>query len=86
MRGVIRLHNRIGRKFLHASAGYDGSCLPKNTLALLKAKEDFESPVHIVEAVVKVNEARKRAMGRKVLAALAVAGYGEADGRSRCSA
>jgi UDPglucose 6-dehydrogenase len=74
----IGLDNRIGRKFLHAGPGYGGSCFPKDTLALLKTAEDFESPVHIVEAVVKVNDSRKRAMGRKVLAALG----GEARGRT----
>jgi len=78
----IGLDNRIGRKFLHAGPGYGGSCFPKDTLALLKTAEDFESPVHIVEAVVKVNEARKRAMGRKVLAALAAGGHGEARGKT----
>jgi len=66
----IGLDNRIGRKFLHAGPGYGGSCFPKDTLALLKTAEDFESPVHIVEAVVKVNDSRKRAMGRKVIAML----------------
>ncbi len=66
----IGLDKRIGRKFLHAGPGYGGSCFPKDTLALLKTAEDFESPVHIVEAVVKVNDSRKRAMGRKVLHAL----------------
>jgi UDPglucose 6-dehydrogenase len=66
----IGLDNRIGRKFLHAGPGYGGSCFPKDTLALLKTAEDFDTPVHVVEAVVKVNEARKRAMGRKVLATL----------------
>ena len=66
----IGLDNRIGAKFLHAGPGYGGSCFPKDTLALLKTAEDFESPVHIVEAVVKVNDSRKRAMGRKVLHAL----------------
>ncbi|MGP7796938.1 UDP-glucose dehydrogenase family protein [Sphingomonas sp. CLY1604] len=66
----IGLDNRIGKKFLHAGPGYGGSCFPKDTLALLKTAEDFESPVHIVEAVVKVNDSRKRAMGRKVLHAL----------------
>jgi UDPglucose 6-dehydrogenase len=66
----IGLDNRIGRKFLHAGPGYGGSCFPKDTLALLKTADDFESPVHIVDAVVKVNEARKRRMGRKVLQAL----------------
>jgi UDPglucose 6-dehydrogenase len=66
----IGLDNRIGPKFLHAGPGYGGSCFPKDTLALLKTGEDFESPVHIVEAVVKVNDSRKRAMGRKVLKAI----------------
>jgi len=66
----IGLDNRIGKKFLHAGPGYGGSCFPKDTLALLKTAEDFESPIHIVEAVVKVNDSRKRKMGRKVLAAL----------------
>ncbi len=62
--------NRIGPKFLHAGPGYGGSCFPKDTLALLKTAEDYDSPVRIVEAVVKTNETRKRAMGRKVLDAL----------------
>ena len=62
--------NRIGPKFLHAGPGYGGSCFPKDTLALLKTAEDYESPVRIVEAVVKTNDTRKRAMGRKVVDAL----------------
>jgi UDPglucose 6-dehydrogenase len=66
----IGMDNRIGPKFLHAGPGYGGSCFPKDTLALLKTAEDFESPVRIVEAVARVNESRKRAMGRKVLEAL----------------
>ncbi len=66
----IGMDNRIGSKFLHAGPGYGGSCFPKDTLALLKTAEDYDSPVRIVEAVVKVNESRKRAMGRKVLEAL----------------
>jgi UDPglucose 6-dehydrogenase len=66
----IGLDNRIGKKFLHAGPGYGGSCFPKDTLALLKTAEDYDTPVHIVEAVVKVNDSRKRAMGRKVLHAL----------------
>ena len=66
----IGLDNRIGRKFLHAGPGYGGSCFPKDTLALLKTAEDAQSPMRIVEAVVQVNDARKRAMGRKVADAL----------------
>ncbi len=66
----IGMDGRIGAKFLHAGPGYGGSCFPKDTLALLKTAEDYEAPTRIVEAVVKVNEARKRAMGRKVIEAL----------------
>ncbi|MEL7198882.1 MAG: UDP-glucose/GDP-mannose dehydrogenase family protein [Pseudomonadota bacterium] len=66
----IGMDNRIGSKFLHAGPGYGGSCFPKDTLALLKTSEDYDSPTRIVEAVVKVNDTRKRAMGRKVLDAL----------------
>ncbi|SMQ62443.1 UDP-glucose dehydrogenase [Altererythrobacter xiamenensis] len=66
----IGMDNRIGPKFLHAGPGYGGSCFPKDTLALLKTAEDYESPVRIVEAVVNVNDSRKRAMGRKVIEAL----------------
>ncbi len=66
----IGMDNRIGSKFLHAGPGYGGSCFPKDTLALLKTAEDYDSPTRIIEAVVKVNESRKRAMGRKVLEAL----------------
>ncbi|HET9639039.1 MAG TPA: UDP-glucose/GDP-mannose dehydrogenase family protein [Allosphingosinicella sp.] len=74
----IGLDNRIGPKFLHAGPGYGGSCFPKDTLALLKTAEDHQAPLRIVESVVKVNEARKRAMGRKVVQALG----GEARGRT----
>lgn len=66
----IGMDGRIGSKFLHAGPGYGGSCFPKDTLALLKTAEDYDSPTRIVEAVVKVNDTRKRAMGRKVVDAL----------------
>ncbi|MEH6789276.1 UDP-glucose dehydrogenase family protein [Parasphingorhabdus sp.] len=66
----IGLDNRIGSKFLHAGPGYGGSCFPKDTLALIKTAQDNDSPIRIVEAVVQVNDQRKRAMGRKVIHAL----------------
>jgi UDPglucose 6-dehydrogenase len=66
----IGMDGRIGSKFLHAGPGYGGSCFPKDTLALLKTAEDAGAPTRIVEAVVKVNDSRKRAMGRKVIDAL----------------
>ncbi len=66
----IGMDSRIGPKFLNAGPGYGGSCFPKDTLALLKTAEDFDSPLRIIEAVVKVNDSRKRAMGRKVIDAI----------------
>jgi UDPglucose 6-dehydrogenase len=74
----IGLDNRIGSKFLHAGPGYGGSCFPKDTIALLKTAEDAQAPLRIVESVVKVNDLRKRAMGRKVIHALG----GEARGKT----
>ncbi len=74
----IGLDNRIGPKFLHAGPGYGGSCFPKDTIALLKTAEDNEAPLRIVESVVKVNDLRKRAMGRKVIQALG----GDARGKT----
>jgi len=65
----IGLDNRIGGKFLHAGPGYGGSCFPKDTLALVKTAQDYGTPVRIVETVVAVNDQRKRAMARKVIAA-----------------
>ncbi|MFA6266534.1 MAG: UDP-glucose/GDP-mannose dehydrogenase family protein [Pseudolabrys sp.] len=66
----IGLDNRIGSKFLHAGPGYGGSCFPKDTLALLKTGQDEGAALRIVETVVAVNDARKRAMARKVSHAL----------------
>jgi UDPglucose 6-dehydrogenase len=64
------LDNRIGGKFLHAGPGFGGSCFPKDASALLKTAQDHGVALRIVETVSAVNEQRKRAMARKVVAAL----------------
>jgi len=64
----IGLDNRIGSKFLHAGPGFGGSCFPKDTRALVKTAQDYDAPMRIAEAVIAVNENRKRAMSRKVAA------------------
>ena len=79
----IGLDNRIGGKFLHAGPGYGGSCFPKDTLALVKTAQDHDSPLRLIETTVAVNDVRKRAMARKVIAA---AGGDVAARRSACSA
>jgi UDPglucose 6-dehydrogenase len=62
----IGLDNRIGSKFLHAGPGFGGSCFPKDTRALVKIALDHDVHLRIVEAVLAVNDNRKRAMARKV--------------------
>lgn len=66
----IGLDGRIGSKFLHAGPGYGGSCFPKDTLALAKTAQDYEAPVRLIETTIAINDNRKRAMGRKVIAAV----------------
>jgi UDPglucose 6-dehydrogenase len=74
----IGLDSRIGPRFLQPGPGYGGSCFPKDTLALLKTAQDYESPLRIVESVAASNDQRKRSMGRKVIHALG----GEAKGKT----
>ena len=62
----IGLDGRIGNKFLHAGPGFGGSCFPKDTLALLRTSQEAGALTHIVDAVVKVNDARKVQMAEKV--------------------
>ncbi len=65
----IGLDGRIGRKFLHAGPGFGGSCFPKDTRALVQTARQVGAPIHIVESVVEVNEARKRHMAERVIEA-----------------
>ena len=63
------LDRRIGSKFLHAGPGYGGSCFPKDATALTAIAAAHAAPSRIVETVIAVNEARKRAMADKIVAA-----------------
>ena len=65
----IGLDGRIGKKFLHAGPGYGGSCFPKDTLALVRTAEEAGAPTRIVQAVVDVNDQRKKQMAEKIKAA-----------------
>jgi UDPglucose 6-dehydrogenase len=65
----IGLDGRIGGKFLHAGPGYGGSCFPKDTLALLRTAEQVDVSLRLVETTVNVNDARKRRMTQKIIAA-----------------
>lgn len=61
---------RIGRAFLQAGPGYGGSCFPKDTAALLATAQDHAVSLRLVESTIAANESRKRAMGRRIAAAM----------------
>ena len=63
----IGLDGRIGNKFLHAGAGYGGSCFPKDTLALVQTAKDVGAPIRIVETVIDINKKRKTKMVEKII-------------------
>src|SRR5215216_5531539 len=60
---------RIGPKFLHAGPGFGGSCLPKDTAALVATAAKHGTGMKIVEAVIAVNEARRAAVVDKIIEA-----------------
>ena len=61
------LDGRIGNKFLHAGAGYGGSCFPKDTQAFARTGKEYDVPLTIVEAVIAANEATKQRMIEKII-------------------
>jgi UDPglucose 6-dehydrogenase len=65
----IGLDGRIGRKFLHAGPGFGGSCFPKDCRALVRTAEEADAPLSIVDTVLRVNDARKSRMAKKIVAA-----------------
>ena len=64
---AMGLDRRIGPKFLHAGAGFGGSCFPKDTKALVRIARDAGAEARVVSAAVTVNEAQKTRMIDKVL-------------------
>lgn len=66
----IGLDPRIAPGFLAAGPGFGGSCLPKDTQALLHTSREYGTGSQIVAAALSVNEHRKHQMVRKVAEAL----------------
>lgn len=65
----LGLDQRIAPRGLKPGPGYGGSCLPKDTHALVQSAREYGSPLRLVETTISINEERKRAMARKVIAA-----------------
>ena len=50
------LDGRIGPKFLHTGPGFGGSCLPKDTKALIQIAKENDLNLEIAQAVIRVND------------------------------
>ncbi len=62
----VGLDQRIGRKFLHVSPGYGGSCFPKDTQALVHIAKDIGLNLKIVTSTIEVNNNQKEMMVEKI--------------------
>lgn len=71
---AIGMDNRIGSKFLHAGPGFGGSCFPKDTRAFAATGRNWDAPQMLIEQVVEINEARKRAMAERIVEAARASG------------
>jgi UDPglucose 6-dehydrogenase len=64
------LDQRIGSKFLHAGAGFGGSCFPKDLAALVQMGERAGYPMQIAGAAAVVNAQQRGRMVAKIKEAL----------------
>jgi len=60
------MDGRISPKFLHPGPGYGGSCLPKDTKALVKIGDKHNVDMSLVKEVVSSNEKQKARMVEKL--------------------
>jgi UDPglucose 6-dehydrogenase len=73
---AMGLDGRIGKKFLHAGLGFGGSCLPKDTKAIVQMGAQSGVPMRMISASMDVNdELVDRAMAK------AEAKVGSLDGK-----
>ncbi len=63
---AMGLDGRIGPKFLHAGPGFGGSCFPKDTRSAAHFARAAGERFEIVEAVIRVNDARPGRMIDKI--------------------
>ena len=64
---AMGLDGRIGPKFLHAGIGFGGSCLPKDTMAIVKIAEEKGVKLNIVKAAIEVNQRQRERLTEKII-------------------
>ncbi|NTW14905.1 MAG: UDP-glucose/GDP-mannose dehydrogenase family protein [Candidatus Moranbacteria bacterium] len=57
---------RIGEAFLYASAGFGGSCFPKDVKALIRTAEDLGYDARMLRETLDTNERQKHVLGGMV--------------------
>jgi UDPglucose 6-dehydrogenase len=60
------LDSRIGSKFLHAGAGFGGSCFPKDSLALVQMGAAHGVGMELLESVIRVNRGQRVRLLEKI--------------------
>jgi len=60
------LDNRIGGRFLRAGPAYGGSCLPKDTRAILDTALKFKTNLSLIKSVIKSNENRSKLLINRI--------------------
>jgi UDPglucose 6-dehydrogenase len=63
---AVGIDKRIGSAFLDAGLGWGGSCLPKDTRALIHMGDSQDINSHLLRAVVRVNHEQPRRAVRKL--------------------
>ena len=70
VRRGIGTDTRIGTAFLFPGPGYGGSCFPKDVKALVQTAKTKGVPMRVLDAVEDANDAQKRRLFSKLVAAL----------------
>ncbi len=64
---AMGLDGRISPKFLHAGIGFGGSCLPKDTMAIVKIAEEKGVKLNIVKAAIEANQRQRERLTEKII-------------------
>jgi UDPglucose 6-dehydrogenase len=63
---AMGMDGRISPKFLHPGPSFGGSCFPKDTRALIKIGEHYDTDMSLVREVVRINENQRLRMINKL--------------------